>query len=307
MGDRLSFTKGHGTQNDFVLVSDPDGQLDLSPRLVAALCDRRAGIGADGLIRVVRSAACADGQDTLAQDAEAEWFMDYHNADGSVAEMCGNGVRVFTTFLAEHGLVDGELLDSADGLAVGSRGGVKRVRRDLGPDGETDWLAVDMGQWRLSGGATAAHDGHDALVHVAGLDGVARPALSFDLGNPHTVVALSEAAELEAVDLHVAPQVRPEPVAGTNVELIVIEPGETDGRLRMRVHERGVGETRSCGTGACAAALAAMTWGGEHAPGTWLVDVPGGRLRVRTLADQRVELAGPAVLVAEGTVDLNRL
>ena len=314
--ERLAFTtgvrfaKGHGTQNDFVLLADPDGTLDLTPQLVRAICDRHTGLGADGLIRVVESAACADGADALAEEPAAEWFMDYHNADGSVAEMCGNGVRVFAAYLEQSGLVDPELLDSEGGLPVGSRGGVKRVRRALGPEG-SDWLAVDMGHWRVVGGPRAVEAGYDAVVRVAGLDGVARPALSFDLGNPHTVVALATDEELDAVDLHSAPQVEPVPRDGTNVELIVMEASTStsdgSGRLRMRVHERGVGETRSCGTGACAAALAAATWAGDAAPGTWWVDVPGGRLRVQKLADDRVELAGPAVLVASGHLDIEAL
>ena len=304
--EQLRFTKGHGTENDFVLVADPDGVLDLDPWLVAALCDRRAGIGADGLIRVVRSEACDDGRQVFEDDGDARWFMDYRNADGSVAEMCGNGVRVFVAYLLREGLVDAGDLTADRPLAVGSRGGVKRVYRR--PD---DSLAVDMGRWRLPGGEQAARDGHDARVHVAGLD-VARPGLSLDLGNPHTVVVLADERELEAADLHRAPVVEPVPDHGTNVELVVVGdtgdgPDDGIGRLRMRVHERGVGETRSCGTGACAAALAARTWGGASSPRTWQVDVPGGQVEVRVLTGDRVELAGPAVLVADGVVDVAAL
>ncbi|GAB2680553.1 diaminopimelate epimerase [Thalassiella azotivora] len=305
----VDFVKGHGTENDFVLVVDPDGVLDLGPDAVAALCDRRAGVGADGLIRVVRSAALDAGSAALAEDPDAEWFMDYRNADGSVAEMCGNGVRVFTALLEADGLVDREVLDAPEGLAVGTRGGVKRVRHAVGPGGRTDWLAVDMGGWRFSGGEQAVREGHDSLVQVDGLDGVARPALSVDLGNPHTVVALTGDDELAAADLTRAPVVRPVPDHGTNVELVVIEAAadaEGAGRLRMRVHERGVGETRSCGTGACAAALAASAWAGDEAPRAWWVEVPGGTVRVSLLDDGDVELAGPAALVARGTATVAR-
>ena len=289
----LPFTKGHGTENDFVLVPDLDGRLDLAPELVARLCDRRAGIGADGLIRVVRTAALdvpADG---------SEWFMDYRNADGSLAEMCGNGVRVFVRYLLREGLL------SADGLAggvhVGTRGGTKTVTA------RGQWLAVDMGAWQVVGGREAVGTGHDALVHVGGLH-VARPGLSLDLGNPHTVVALSGDDELAAADLTRPPTVEPLPTYGTNVELVVpLEPQESGdgvvGRLRMRVHERGVGETRSCGTGACAAALAARAWAGDDAPLDWRVEVPGGEVGVRLLPSGNVELSGPAVLVADGHVD----
>ena len=294
----IRFTKGHGTENDFVAVPDPDGELDLDAALVARICDRRAGIGADGLIRVVRTAAL--GERVPPDAAGTEWFMDYRNADGSVAEMCGNGVRVLVAYLLRHALVPAGALEA--GLDVGTRGGRKRVT--AAPGG---WIAVDMGPWTVPGGARALADGYDATVHVHGLH-VARPALSLDLGNPHSVVALAAPEELAAADLTRQPAVEPVPVYGTNVELVVpLDAEETAegpvGRLRMRVHERGVGETRSCGTGACAAALAARVWAGDGAPTRWLVDVPGGTVGVRVLGDGHVELAGPAVLVADGELD----
>jgi diaminopimelate epimerase len=300
----LRFTKGHGTENDFVLVRDLDGGLDLDADRVARLCDRRAGIGADGLIRVVRSDACPDAAAALAQDPGAQWFMDYRNGDGSPAEMCGNGVRVFVAYLVREQLVDLALLDpDGPGLPVASRAGVKRVRRR-----EDGWFAVDMGGWRFPGGEQAVRAGYDATVHVHGLD-VARPALGLDLGNPHTVAMLSDLDELTALDLTRPPAVEPAPADGTNVELLVVlDPEQVGedvvGRLAMRVHERGVGETRSCGTGACAAALASRAWGGPGAPDAWRVDVPGGQVEVRVLAGERVELSGPAVLVADGTTTL---
>jgi diaminopimelate epimerase len=302
----LAVTKGHGTQNDFVLLDDRAATLDLTPALVRALADRRAGVGGDGVIRVVPSSALPEGADVLAAEPAARWFMDYRNADGSVAEMCGNGVRVFARFLEHLGLWDG-----AGELPVGTRAGVVRLRRVTSPDGDA-WYAADLGAWRLPGGPQAAADGHDAEVLVGGLD-VARPALSVDLGNPHTVIALRDEQELLAADLTRAPRVSPAPPQGTNVELVVPlgEAADADGRavgrVRMRVHERGVGETRSCGTGACAAALAVRTWAGAGAPDVWFVDVPGGTVRVTALPGGHVELAGPAVLVADGAVDLAAL
>jgi diaminopimelate epimerase len=226
--------------------------------------------------------------------------MDYRNADGSPAEMCGNGVRVFATYLVREQLVPPGALDA--GLDVGTRAGTRRVTRQ-----GSQWVAVDMGPWHLVDETAAVENGYDALVHVAGLD-VPRPGLSVDVGNPHTVVAVAGDDELSAADLTRAPRVEPVPTYGTNTELVL--PLETEdspdgpvGRLRMRVHERGVGETRSCGTGACAAALAARSWAGPDAPDRWLVDVPGGTVGVRVLAGGRVELAGPAVLVADGVLD----
>ena len=300
----LHVTKGHGTENDFVLVDDRDGSLDLTPALVRALADRRAGLGADGVIRLVACTALAEGAASLAEDASASWFMDYRNADGTTAEMCGNGVRVVARFAERLGLWDG----SAP-LVLGTRAGVRRVTRLVDPlGGDAAWYAVDMGRWQLPGGTAAAAAGMDAEVLVPGLD-VARPALSVDLGNPHTVLALADERELEAADLTRAPGVVPVPPSGTNVELVVplgestMPDGEVVGRVRMRVHERGVGETRSCGTGACAAALAVRTWAGAGAPDTWVVDVPGGQVRVRVLPAGHVELAGPAVLVGEVDLD----
>jgi diaminopimelate epimerase len=286
---QLTFTKGHGTENDFVLVPDLDGELDLTAEQVRRLADRHAGIGGDGVIRVVRTKAAAEVSD---QAAAAEWFMDYRNADGSPAEMCGNGVRVFVRYLLREGLV----ADGASDLVVATRGGPKAVRLDDGVP------AVDLGVWRMVGGEPALAAGGDATVRVIGLADEL-PGLSFDLGNPHTVVLLPGEPELAQADLARAPVVDPAPAHGTNVELVVpLAPGH----LTMRVHERGVGETRSCGTGAAAAALAARAWalaGGGEPVDDWRVDVPGGTVRVRVLGDH-VELSGPAVLVADGTVTL---
>lgn len=283
----LTFTKGHGTQNDFVLVPDLDGRLELGADDVRWLADRHAGVGGDGVIRVVRT---RDAPEVADQADVAQWFMDYHNADGSPAQMCGNGVRVFVEYLRREGLVTGEP------LRVATRSGPKDVRF------EGDLIAVDLGAWHVVGGETALAQGGDTSVRVGGLPGPVS-GLRLDLGNPHTVLLLPGEAELAAADLTRAPVVEPAPPAGTNVELVVpLAPGH----VVMRVHERGVGETRSCGTGAAAAALAARAWavaGGGDPIDEWRVDVPGGAVWVRVLGP-RVELVGPAVLVADGVASL---
>jgi diaminopimelate epimerase len=289
--------KGHGTENDFLLFDDGDGLVDLTSAQVAALADRRAGIGADGVIRAVPTAAVDEGAAVLAVDPRARWFMDYRNADGSMAEMCGNGLRVFVAFLALRGLID--LPDGGD-VVVGTRAGPLTVRRTGA------LLAADLGGWVLPGGERALADGYDVSVAVAGIPDV-RPGLRVAMANPHTVVALGGLEELAAADLSRAPLLDPVPAAGTNVELVVplgeqVVDGESVGVLRMRVHERGVGETRSCGTGACAAALAVRAWAGPGAPDVWRVLVPGGELGVRALSGQHVELTGPARLVGEVTL-----
>ncbi|TRW45043.1 diaminopimelate epimerase [Georgenia yuyongxinii] len=291
-----ALTTGHGTENDFILVPDPDGELRLDAADVVAACDRHAGLGADGLIRVVRSAALPEGATALAEDPTAEWFMDYRNSDGSVAEMCGNGVRVFVHYLRERGLVE---LPAGGGVVVGTRAGARRVTFD----GER--YTVEMGTWAMPGGAEAVAAGYDVVVRVPGLDGP-RGGLRVTMPNPHTVVALPDEGELAAAVLTGEPAYEPVPPLGTNLELVVPlgedeGDGEPVGRVRMRVLERGVGETRSCGTGTCAAALAVRAWAGPGAPDTWRVLVPGGEVTVRVLGET-VTLTGPAALTADVTL-----
>lgn len=286
----LPFTKGHGTENDFVLLPDLDGELDLTPSQIALLADRQAGIGGDGVIRVVRTAKAAE-EDIRALAGEAEWFMDYRNADGSLAQMCGNGTRVFAAWLRREGLV-------GESFAIATRAGLRGIRF------EGDEVVTHMGTWRFVDEAKAQEQGFDSLVHVEEAEEITEPysALSLDLGNPHTVVALPENVNLNGLRLRRAPMVNPEPPEGSNVEFVrVLGPG----RISMRVHERGVGETRSCGTGVCAAAIGTAFWSGDvDAAGEMTVEVPGGTLRVRLLPGREVELAGPAVLVADGTTTL---
>lgn len=289
MPQTIAFTKGHGTGNDFVVIADPDGDLALSDDQVAILCDRRFGIGGDGILRVVRSTAIDEG--AQAASAGAEWFMDYRNADGSAAEMCGNGIRVFARYLADAGWID---LDEG-AVLIGTRAGVKPVTRsELG-------FEVDLGPWRV--------EPDEVLVRARGL-GVPRPGLGIDVGNPHIVVALSGADELEGLDLTARPQLHPEPARGANIEFVVPRDPlvrEGVGSIRMRVFERGVGETLSCGTGVAAAALAVRHWAGQAAPDRWSVEVPGGTLGVRMArvrGDLHVLLSGPATLVYSGEVAL---
>ncbi|WP_196882038.1 diaminopimelate epimerase [Arthrobacter sp. CAN_A214] len=295
----VPFTKGHGTGNDFLLILDPEGRFDLDSRSVAAVCDRHRGIGADGLIRAVRSEQIPEGRALLQSAPDAMWFMDYWNGDGTTSEMCGNGVRVFVHFLVVKGFVS---LDGGATVSVATRGGVKVVAASA------DGYSVDMGPWEFIHPDTAVARGTDSLVEIQGLD-VARPALSVSMGNPHTVVALASLGELTAAALHTAPAVEPFPAQGTNVELVVpndplVEDGV--GVVTMRVHERGVGETQSCGTGACAAAAAIRYWAGDSAPSRWAVGVPGGVVgvvfHVGVDGLEHVELSGPAELVAEGVL-----
>jgi diaminopimelate epimerase len=277
MSDTFSWVKGHGTRNDFLLLPDPDadvhGQID--PALVRALCDRRGGLGADGVLRVVRSGAY-DDTDARASAADgAEWFMDYRNADGSVSEMCGNGIRVFARYLVHAGLARGDGL-----LHIGTRDGVKTAR--FRSDGS---VSVDMGDVRVLG---------EVEVRVGGRGW---RAWKLDVGNPHAVAmvgTLDDAGPLLDPPEH-DPADFP---TGVNVEFVV-RTGER--AVAMRVHERGSGETQSCGTGAVAAAAAVARADGLQAPVALAVHVPGGDLEVTLRPDGGADLAGPAVLVAQGT------
>jgi diaminopimelate epimerase len=259
----VRFLKGHGTENDFVLL--PDAAPDLDAQTVRTLCDRRRGVGADGVLAIVRVAAPTEDH--------PRWFMDYRNADGGLAEMCGNGIRVFARYLADSGLEEpGDLL-------IDTRAGVKQVTVPSIGD-----ITVAMGP------ATKLAD---AKVQ---LDGRWWPAAGWSMGNPHLVVAEND-LDPDRVDLTITPAVDP-PTAfpdGVNVE-IVARTGPAS--IRMRVHERGVGETRSCGTGACAAAVAVMAAQNERT--SYDVAVPGGRLSVTWRDDGEVLLTGPAVITFSG-------
>jgi diaminopimelate epimerase len=290
----IAFTKGHGTGNDFVLVLDADGELALSSKQIAKICDRRFGIGADGFIRVVKSSKLPEGKEILAIEPAAVWFMDYYNADGNAAEMCGNGVRIFARYLLDRGLAK---IEGGSTLAVGTRAGVKDLTQ--GSNG----FAVDLGRWKLT---------TEFTVEAKGIE-VARPGQGIEIGNPHVVVALSSDAELRELKLFEAPVVEPKPENGANVEFVVpSEPMIQNGvgYFSFRVHERGVGETLSCGTGIAAAALATRYWAGASAPNQWQVQALGGLVAVRMFATEdgeHVSISGPAELTFDGEIDLASL
>ena len=291
---KILFTKGHGTGNDFVLVLDAEGALSLSKPQIAKICNRHFGVGADGLIRVVKSSALPEGKAILAEEPGAIWFMDYYNADGSTAEMCGNGIRVFARYLLDRGLAT---ITDGGTLPIGTCDGVKDITKSA------NGFAVDLGRWKLDG---------ESVVEVSGLD-VARPAQGIDVGNPHAVVALASDSELAALRLLDAPTIDPAPENGANVEFVVprdpmVQHGV--GHISMRVFERGVGETLSCGTGIAAAALATRYWAGSEAPNQWQVSVPGGVVGVRMFATEdgeHVGISGPAELSFDGEIDLATL
>lgn len=261
----LSFIKAHGTGNDFVLIPDLADEWPLEPEDVRALCDRHRGIGADGVLRVNRM-----------DSGSPTFFMDYRNADGSLAQMCGNGARVFVAYLLRQGLVAGPDVE------FGTRAGTLAAHAYSATD-----IEIDMG-------VPSSLPEFDVVTVHAG--GQKFRASSVHVPNPHAVVEVDTLAGIGArLD---APRWEPTEVFpdGVNVEFVeYVKPGH----VRMRVWERGVGETLSCGTGACAAGLVSHARHPEDGA-AWQVDVPGGTVFVRVGDDDHVYLRGPVTFVAEG-------
>ena len=275
----IAFTKSHGAGNDFVMIADLDDRLGpLDAKLVEALCDRHQGVGADGLIRVAPSRS-------------ADFFMDYYNADGGVAEMCGNGIRCLAKYVADRGIATG------DTLCVDTRAGVKELVLSRGADGLVDRVRVDMGA-PILGRADIPVAGTGDPLHVAlAVDGVSYDAACVSMGNPHAVIFVTRLADVP-VEQHGPAIEHSEPFpAKTNVEFTEVL---SQDEVRVRVWERGVGETQACGTGACATAVAANLRGltGRDVA----VHMPGGILNI-SWTPETVFLTGPVVEAFQGTFD----
>ena len=255
-------TYGHGTHNDFVLLFDPDDQITISPDQVARICNRTTGIGSDGFTRIIKR--------------DGKWFMDYRNQDGSIAEMCGNGIRLMARYLVERG-------HQGEGIfAINTRAGMKYLAVPAVED-----ISVNMGH------VAEVYD--DVTVSIGDKSW---KAIHVDVGNPHAVVFVED---LDAIgDLKIAPEVDGDYPDGVNVEFVTFL---ANGELAMRVFERGVGETQSCGTGTCAVALAATLHKGLKLPSRWIINPPGGRLIVDTDGHSNATLIGPAVLVKDVELD----
>lgn len=281
MREPLRFVKYHGTGNDFVLLEDLADARPLTPELVAAVCDRRFGVGADGVIRV------APGREP-GEDA----FMDYRNADGSLAEMCGNGIRCLGAFLHDEGHV------RAPELAVGTRAGTKRLRLEV-QDGRVVSVTVGMGPPALARGEIpmAGPAAEPFLAQPFEVDGRTFTATAVSMGNPHLVLLLDHEPTVEEVRA-LGPRIERDPrfPERTNVELV----HAAEGRLLARVWERGSGETMACGTGACAVLVAANEAG--LVPPRAEVRFPGGTVVVERTQEE-VLLSGPAERVFEGVLD----
>ena len=260
MTNQLTATYGHGTENDFVILFDPEDQINIKTDQVAAICNRATGIGADGFIRIIKR--------------DTKWFMDYRNADGSIAEMCGNGIRVMARYLVANG-------HQPEGIfAIDTRAGVKHLRVPMTGD-----ISVNMGQVTDEmEEVSVTQNSHDWK------------GLNISVGNPHAVIFVDDLEQVGSLENAPAVQPRSSYPEGVNVEFVQILANQ---EARMRVHERGSGETRSCGTGTCAVALAATIHSGGKLPSRWTIYPPGGRLIVDIDGHSNATLIGPAELIRE--------
>ncbi|MFL4909400.1 diaminopimelate epimerase [Streptomyces sp. MMS24-I2-30] len=270
--------------NSFLILPDPHGRFRLTARTIRRLADPHVGAGADGILRAVRTAVEPEAV-TMAHTAE--WFMDYRNADGSPGTMCGNGIRLFARYLVDTGRC------TPGSLAIATRAGIRHVHV---PDRSFDLqgpVTVTMG--------TPLFPGPDHITVTAA--GKNWPATHIDMGNPHAVAFVDGLTDVG--DLDTPPSVEPAsayPHGVTTEFAAVLGPHH----LTLRVHERGVGETRACGTGACAAVAAHRRRTDQTEAAGYRVDLPGGTLDVSVTADGTMALTGPAVITALGTIRLPR-
>lgn len=281
----MRFVKAHGAGNDFVLLPDLEDRIALTPNLVRALCAAHTGIGADGVIRIAPPRWGHQG----------DVFMDYWNADGSVAEMCGNGVRCVAKYVADRGIVRG------DDVVVSTRAGVKPVMIiDRWPDGTVASARVDMGVPSLTGQVQL--DVSPARLRVPRLPGhqtvtlerVMVTVTTLSMGNPHAVLLVNDVATAPVAAW--GPTIEHDEAFpdGTNVEFIAVPARDL---VVGRIWERGVGETLASGTGACAMTVAAHALG--FADRRVRVELPGGSLQADWTSGS-VLITGPAVEVACG-------
>lgn len=289
--ERLSVTKAHGTGNDFVVIGDPDDTIDVDPELVRALCSRHFGVGADGLIRITRGKS-------------GNWFMDYRNSDGSVAEMCGNGIRCMTKYLVDRGWTSSSDPISGNSLTIETRAGPRSVTYTLGPDEKVESVEVDMGEPHFERDLIPMIGDTQTVLGIR-LDvapvGTSLTVSAVSMGNPHAVIFVDDLETVDVSKLGPAVERHPYFPEGSNVEFVSVL--ATD-RIEMRVWERGVGETLSCGTGACAAFAVSRQLG--YVDEEAVTSLPGGNLHIRW-DHQSIKMAGPAVEVFDAEVNLEEL
>lgn len=280
----IHFHKMHGTLNDFVVFHDPADRIALSPAQIAHVCDRRAGIGADGVIAVRGS-------------TKADFFMDYRNADGSVVEMCGNGIRCLAKYVFDNGLT------AHTTLKVDTRAGIKTLTLYPGPEGKIERVLVDMGAPIFEPRAIPVRletDGSPILDHSLEVAGRTFQVAILSMGNPHCVIFADE--DIEEMPRRFGPIIENHALfpARVNVEFVRVLDRES---IAMRVWERGSGETMACGTGACAAAVASRLKG--LVDGECKVRLTGGDLDVSWKGyNYPVLILGHAATTFKGTLTI---
>jgi diaminopimelate epimerase len=275
----LPFAKLHGTANDFIYVDARAGFPGDPAAIARRLCDRRRGIGADGLILLLPS-------------TEADGRMVIYNADGSRAEMCGNGIRGLAKFAYERGLLP------KNPLTVETDAGVKALELHL-DGGRVARVTVDMGMPEWRGREIPVDADGEILDRPLVVDGRTWSVTCVSMGNPHCVVFVDDVAGLPLETLGPRFEHHPFFPRRVNTEFVRVDGRE---RLTMRVWERGSGETMACGTGACAVGVAAARTGRSARRVT--VTLPGGPLEIDWRSDDRVLMTGDAVAVFDGQVEV---
>ena len=277
----LKFTKMHGLGNDFMVIDGIIQHFDPAAAPIAEWADRHRGIGFDQLLLVEAPPL-----------PEAEFGYRIFNADGSEVEQCGNGARCFARFVHEKGLSQNRRIKvaTAKGLIVLNLQGNGLVTVDMG---EPHLAAADIPF------APAPGEAADALWHEIGLDGASARFSCVNMGNPHAVLVVDDVHRAPVAEWGARLERHPQFPERVNVGFMQVLDAH---HIRLRVFERGTGETQACGTGACAAAVAGMRAGLLARQGAVCVSLPGGDLQIEWAADNHVLMSGPAATVFEGTV-----
>jgi diaminopimelate epimerase len=279
----LPFTKMHGIGNDYVYINAFQIHLEDAPAVARAVSPRHTGIGSDGMILIAPSEI-------------ADVRMEMYNADGSRGEMCGNGIRCVGKFAREHGLAEG------DEITVETDAGIKQLRFEFRA-GKVDRVTVDMGEpsFEPSQIPLAADE---RIVDVAlQVDGKDPHITCVSMGNPHCVLFVPSTADADVHGLGRKIETHDLFPKGVNVEFVQVLGEEPSARLRIRVWERGSGETHACGTGACAAAVAALLTGRGQRRTT--IELLGGDLEIEWReSDNHILMTGGATEVFSGEIEL---
>ena len=295
----ITFTKMHGAGNDFVFIEDMDDRFEISTDDVRGICDRHFGVGADGVILV-----------KPAKDPECIAYMHYINADGTLAQMCGNGVRCFAKFLVDNRLT----LPDEDTFKVETGSGPKTITVHRDEVGSVTSATVDMGRPSFDPASLptnlVATRIDDTLGPVVQMEPMETPAGTLEvtcvsMGNPHAVIFVDDPDTFDVDGVGAYLESNPAFPEKTNVEFAHVIDGGDEPRIRMRVFERGVGETLACGTGCCATAVAAAICG--LAPRKAILDILGGELEISWVGNGHIIMTGPAKSVFTGHIEIGSI